>query len=156
MKLVAGKRFRIPDDNTYIEVVSGKVEVYAVTRKKISFRRIFLMELGPGGTAFPPMDEFEQIDILIHAVEDAELEPRPMAEADVSALRSQMKQWFASLLELPWLRLLADRGDDVLKHWENGKVAERGAHRDLVQHEGPYRRLIEEREKEENDGETVE
>ena len=122
MKLVAGKRFRIPDDNTYIEVVSGKVEVYAVTRKKISFRRIFLMELGPGRTAFPPMDEFEQIDILIHAVEDAELEPCPMAEADVSALRSQMKQWFASLLELSWLRLLADRGDDVLKHWENGNV----------------------------------
>ena len=33
-----------------------------------------------------------------------------------------MKRLFASLLKLPWLRLLADRGDDVLKHWENGAV----------------------------------
>ncbi len=122
MKLEAGKRFRIPDDNTYIEVISGKAEVYAVTRKKISFRRIFLMELEPGGTAFPPMDEFELIDILIYAVEDVDLETHSLAEADVVTLREQMKQWFASLLELPWLRLMADRGDDVLKHWENGNL----------------------------------
>ncbi len=123
MQIVAGKRFRIPDDNTYIEVISGKVEVYAVTRKKISFRRIFLMELTSGGTAFPPMDEFEQIDILVHAVEDAELEVRTLAESEVSVLRSQMKNWFARLLDLPWLRLMADRGDDVLKTWENGAVS---------------------------------
>ncbi len=122
MQLSAGKRFKVPDDNSYIEVVSGKVEVYAVTRKKISFRRIFLMEIGPGGTVFPPMDEFEQIDILVHAVEEAELEIRKLAEGETANLRLQMKQWFANLLELPWLRLMADRGDDVLKTWENGAV----------------------------------
>ena len=53
--------------------VIGKVEVYAVRRKKTSFRRIFLMELALWETVFPPMDEFEQIDIFVHAVEDAEL-----------------------------------------------------------------------------------
>ncbi|MBR3458844.1 MAG: hypothetical protein IKH16_11950 [Selenomonadaceae bacterium] len=72
MRLEAGTRFRIPDDSTYIEVVSGKVEVYAVTRKNISFRQIFLMELAEGAAAFPPMDEFEQIDILLYAIGDAE------------------------------------------------------------------------------------
>ena len=38
---------------------------------------------------------------------------------------------------------------------EKGKVAERGAHRDLITHDGPYRKLIEEREQEENGEETL-
>jgi ABC-type bacteriocin/lantibiotic exporter with double-glycine peptidase domain len=53
-------------------------------------------------------------------------------------------------------RLSTIRDADEIIMLEYGKVAERGAHRDLVQHDGPYKRLIEEREKEENDGETVE
>jgi ABC-type multidrug transport system fused ATPase/permease subunit len=32
---------------------------------------------------------------------------------------------------------------------EKGKVVERGVHREMVKHDGPYRRLIEERENEE-------
>ena len=73
MKLIAGERFRLHDDNTYIKLVSGKLEAYAVTRKKQSFRQIFLTEVAPGQAAFPSMDEFEQIDVLVYAVEDSEL-----------------------------------------------------------------------------------
>ena len=32
-----------------------------------------------------------------------------------------------------------------------GKVAERGTHRELISHDGPYRRLIEERDQQEAD-----
>ena len=81
MKLIAGERFRLHDDNTYIKLVSGKLEAYAVTRKKQSFRQIFLTEITPGQAAFPSMDEFEQIDVLIYAVEDSELTETALAEA---------------------------------------------------------------------------
>ena len=44
-------------------------------------------------------------------------------------------------------RLSTIRDADEIIVLEKGKVAERGTHRELMQHDGPYRRLIEEREK---------
>ncbi len=122
MKLAAGERFRLPDDKTYIKIVAGQAEAYAVTRQKISYRQIFLKELPVGEAAFPPMDEFDQIDILVYAVEDSEIELQSLAEADPVILAPLMKQWFGRLVALPWLSLLADRGDDVLKTWADGSV----------------------------------
>ena len=49
-------------------------------------------------------------------------------------------------------RLSTIRDADEIIILEKGKVAERGTHRELVQHDGPYRRLIEEREAEEAGG----
>ncbi|MBR4909120.1 MAG: NHLP family bacteriocin export ABC transporter peptidase/permease/ATPase subunit [Acidaminococcaceae bacterium] len=49
-------------------------------------------------------------------------------------------------------RLSTIRDADEIIVLERGKVAERGTHRELIQHDGPYRRLIEEREKEEAGG----
>ncbi len=46
-------------------------------------------------------------------------------------------------------RLSTIRDADEIIVLEKGKVAERGIHRELIQHDGAYRRLIEEREKEE-------
>ena len=45
-------------------------------------------------------------------------------------------------------RLSTIRDADEIIVLEKGKVAERGKHRELMQHDGPYRRLIEERENE--------
>ena len=45
-------------------------------------------------------------------------------------------------------RLSTIRDCDEIIVLDRGKVTERGLHRDLVQHDGPYRRLIEERESE--------
>ena len=122
MKLIAGERFRLHDDNSYIKLVSGKLEAYAVTRKKQSFRQIFLTELAPGQAAFPSMDEFEQIDVLVYAVEDSELAETSLAETAAEELLPLMRQWFAALVSLPWLRLLADKGDEVLRKWADGSV----------------------------------
>ncbi|MBQ7516606.1 MAG: NHLP family bacteriocin export ABC transporter peptidase/permease/ATPase subunit [Schwartzia sp.] len=44
-------------------------------------------------------------------------------------------------------RLSTIRDADEIIVLDHGKVAERGTHRDLVQHDGPYRRLVEERER---------
>ena len=52
-------------------------------------------------------------------------------------------------------RLSTIRDADEIIMLEKGNVAERGAHRDLINHDGPYRRLIEEREREENGEETL-
>ena len=43
-------------------------------------------------------------------------------------------------------RLSTIRDADEIIVLENGKVVERGRHRDMMSHDGPYRRLIEERE----------
>ena len=122
MKLIAGERFRLRDENSYIKLVSGKLEAYAVTRKKQSFRQIFLTELAPGQAAFPSMDEFEQIEILVYAVEDSELIETAFDETTAKELMPLMRQWFAALISLPWLRLLADKGDEVLRNWADGSV----------------------------------
>ena len=122
MKLSAGERYTLTDEKSYIALTAGRAEVYAVTRQKVSFRQMFLTELAAGEAAFPSMDEFGAIDVLIYAVEDAEFEELPFDGAEPSALALQMKQWFGRLVGLPWLRLLADRGDDVLKTWADGSV----------------------------------
>ncbi|MCR5029944.1 MAG: NHLP family bacteriocin export ABC transporter peptidase/permease/ATPase subunit [Selenomonadaceae bacterium] len=52
-------------------------------------------------------------------------------------------------------RLSTIRDADEIIVLEKGKVAERGTHRDLIQNNGPYRRLIEEREKEAQNEESL-
>ena len=52
-------------------------------------------------------------------------------------------------------RLSIIRDADEIIVLERGKVAERGTHRELIAHDGPYRRLIEERDRMEADEESL-
>ena len=122
MKLSAGERYPLTDEKMYIVLTSGKAEVYAVTKQQDSFRQMFLTELALGEAAFPSMDEFGMVDVVVYAVEDAELDLLPLAEGAPASLAPLMRQWFSRLVELPWLRLLADRGDDMLKTWADGST----------------------------------
>ena len=122
MKLVAGQRFHLKNDNQFVKAISGKLEVYAVTRNTESFRQIFLTEMLVGDVAFPSLDEFEVIDFLVYAVEDSEIDLINIDALPVNGLRSLMRHWFYKLEELPWLRLLADLGDDVLLSWRSKSI----------------------------------
>ncbi|MBR0290236.1 MAG: hypothetical protein IJQ82_14775 [Selenomonadaceae bacterium] len=51
MKLVAGERYYLTEENSFVEVMAGKVEVYAVTHQKENFRQCILMELNAGAAA---------------------------------------------------------------------------------------------------------
>lgn len=117
MILVAGQRMRITEEDSFIFVKSGKLEAYAVTQKKSSFRQIFLMKLEANSAAYPSLDEFGQIDIMLYAVNDSEIETVPFSAVSSEDNCKLMKKWFGELIKLSWLRLMADKGDDVLQCW---------------------------------------
>ncbi|MBR1858629.1 MAG: hypothetical protein IJ797_03955, partial [Selenomonadaceae bacterium] len=122
MKLVAGQRFRLTDENKFVFVKSGFAEVYAITRDVESFRQLFLMELFANDAAYPSMDEFEQIDVVIYAVEDTEIELIDLKKVPPLYQANLMRRWFSELIKLSWLRVMADRGDEMLIRWRNGKI----------------------------------
>jgi len=122
--LKAGERFRLQDGERLALIESGKVEVYAVTRAEGSFRQQFLVELTAGEAAFPSLDEFKQTETLIYTAEDTQIKILTFDEVSPDALKNFMRNWFAELIKLPWLRLLADKGDDVLGTWLDGTVLE--------------------------------
>ncbi len=117
MKLLAGERITLQDENKFVRVISGNLEVYAVTRNKKTFRQIFLTEITKGDAAFHAMDEFGYVDFLIYAVQNSEIEIVEKKSVTPAELMTLIENWFSKLVELSWLRLLADRGDDVLRSW---------------------------------------
>ena len=123
MRLLAGQRFLLEDDKSFWQVLSGQVEVYAVPSSgKLSFRRCYLMELTSGEAIFPAMDEFEEVRIQIYAVNDAVLSCTTLSGAEPAELRPLMEHWFRSLVRIPWLRLIADKGDDMLRQWQQADM----------------------------------
>ena len=122
MKRNAGERTALTDNNKFARVVSGQLEVYAVTAGDASFRQFYLMTIGAGEAVFPAMDEFGEIRVELSAVEDAELAEVNFDGESPEALKPLMKAWFQKLGEIPWLRLLADKGDDILRSWRDGTV----------------------------------
>ncbi len=119
MILSAGQRFRITGEESFIFVKSGNLEVYAVTQEKSSFRQIFLMKLEKDSAAYPSLDEFGRIDTMLYAVDDSEMEIISFEDFQPQENCRLMKKWFAELIKLSWLRLMADKGDDVLQNWLN-------------------------------------
>ena len=122
--LKAGERIRLEDGERLALIETGQIEVYAVTRAEGSFRQQFLVELSSGNAAFPALDEFERTDTLLYAKEDSQLKILDFAEVPPEELKTLMRNWFAELIKSPWLRLLADKGDDVLITWLDGTVLE--------------------------------
>ena len=132
VKLSAGERLTLKEENKFIRVVSGSLEAYAATAGDASFRQFYLMPLDAGEAAFPALDEFGEIQVVLSAVEDAELVESSFDEEPPETLKPLMKTWFQNLGEIPWLRLLADKGDDILRSWRDGTVLERTDGRDAL------------------------
>ena len=130
-RLYAGKRLLLERGDTLFRVVSGSVEVYTVTRQRegadakaaednLSFRQSYLMDIAAGEMAFPAMDEFGEILIQVYATEDTEYSLYSYDEVDLAEFCEGAENWFRRLVHIPWLRLKADRGDDMLKLWHGG------------------------------------
>ncbi len=122
MKLNAGERLELNKENSFVRVLSGRLEAYADTAGDVSFRQFYLMTVGEGDAAFPALDEFKEIQVVLCAVEDAELEEPAFDGETPEVLKPLMETWFKNLGEIPWLRLLADKGDDLLRSWRDGTV----------------------------------
>ncbi len=120
--LLPGQRIRLQNEDTFIRLVSGAAEVYAVTQDKSSFRRVYLMELAAGDGAFPAMDGFRKIDTLLYVTEESQIEEVPFENVKAAELLPLMRRWFGGLISVPWLRLIADRGDETLLLWKDGEV----------------------------------
>ena len=151
--LSAGQRLLLKNDAVLLQLISGSAEIYGVTRRKgrgdeaLSFRRCYLMDIGAGEMAFPSLDEFEEIRVQIYALEDLEYRLLPMEEADAEELRRGMNSWFSRMVELPWLRLIADKGDDMLREWKRGSIFSGMAGREEIlaefrEHEEVFSMLI--------------
>ncbi len=131
--LRAGKRFLLENEDAFVEVLSGSMEAYAVTKGDVSFRRAFLTTFSAGDAIFPAMDEFEQIEVQLYAVEDSTFRVVPFTGKSDGELRTIMKKWFSQLVELPWMKFIADQGDDILEKWRQGTaLKEEGSHDDLM------------------------
>ena len=121
MYLTAGERFPC-EEGQLLKVLSGQLEVYAVTKDTAAFRQMFLMEIGAGDAAYPASDEFEQIAVSVYAVTDAEIEVADLHACSAAEHLLWMKAWFHRLAALPWVQRLANLGDDMLQHWDTGTM----------------------------------
>ena len=142
-KLFAGERFLLEDDKGFWQVLSGCIEVYATTQKgsEISFHQCYLVEKKPGDAIFPALDEFGEVRMQVYAVEDAEMAFITWQELTPDKLRPLMEAWFSSLVQIPWIRLLADKGDDILQRWQKkdllkGAQTSEQLHEEFLTYEG--------------------
>ena len=120
MELQAGKRWRLKNEDEYLLVQQGVVEVYAVTASQESYRQEYLFPLKAGQAVFPAFDEFGEIDILIYALEDCQLQVEKLANSSKETLYLQMQEWFKQLSGIRWIKSLADLGDNSLD--QNGMM----------------------------------
>ena len=143
-ELTAGDRFKLEDGERFALIESGKVEVYAVTRESGSFRQQFLAELTAGGAAFPSLDEFDQIETQLYAVEDSRITIFAFNEIPPDKLKIFMRNRFAELIKLPWLSLLADKGDDTLIKWREKNFLDDAENlsETFAEHEGIFSMLL--------------
>lgn len=113
--LSAGDRFKL--ESGLAKITSGKIEVYAIMSGEGSYRQEFLAEFEKNCAAFPAFDEFGQVETIIYAVENSELEILQFEEVSLEELKIFMQKWFAALIKLNWLEILAAKGDDTLITW---------------------------------------
>ena len=122
MDLQAGERYALKGGDSFFSLVSGRVEVYAVSRDNENFRQLFLAEVKAGQAVFPAEDEFELVDIVIYALDNVTLETKDYRQCSPDELKKAVGVWFRQLINLPWLRMLADKGDDMLVRWLDGSL----------------------------------
>jgi len=118
MRLTSGERQFLTSASSSWIVTEGRVEVYAVSGREDSWRQMFLGEFAEDGRIFPDAGEFGSVRFMVYAAENAELTEKSFDDDSFETLRAAMEEWLYTLSEVQWIRLLADRGDDVLVRWK--------------------------------------
>ena len=122
IKLFSGSRFNLSDESRLAKIQSGAVEVYVVTKDTSDFHQEFIMMRTAGEVIFPAFDDFEIIEISLYALEDAEFELVPLKNISETELKNFASDWFSQLSKISWIKLLADKGDDTARAWQNGNI----------------------------------
>ena len=124
--IFSGGRFQLSNEKNFIKITSGSVEVYAITKDEQFFRQEFIMKCTAGDAVFPALDDFEVVEILIYAVEDSTFEIFQIEEISETDLKNFAQNWFSKIIKISWLKLLADKGDDVLRGWQSKNIFDGG------------------------------
>ena len=124
--IFSGGRFQLSNEKNFIKITSGSVEVYAITKDEQFFRQEFIMKCTAGDAVFPALDDFEVVEILIYAVEDSTFEIFQIEEISETDLKNFAQNWFSKIIKISWLKLLADKGDDVLRGWQSANIFDGG------------------------------
>lgn len=123
VNLRAGERFRLSDPNQIALITAGNVEVYYVTESD-SFNQTFLADLHADHAVFYYDNDDRNSVTLIVARADSQFDLMSFDQFAPDRLKVLMQAWFTELIKLSWLRLLADKGDDVLITWRDRSVLE--------------------------------
>lgn len=123
VNLRAGERFRLSDPNQIALITAGNVEVYYVTQSD-SFNQTFLAELHAQQAVFHYAADETNSVMFIVARADTQFDLMSFEQFAPDRLKILMQAWFTELIKLSWLRLLADKGDDVLITWTDRTVLE--------------------------------
>lgn len=121
IRLKQGERFYFEKQGDIGIVKDGTAEIYASTSDRKE--RMFLL-IRPAETYFfSALDEFQAVELYIFAKTDVTLLLYPAFESENllavngDGLKDGMREWFKSLLTLPWLRFFAVRKDDFVGQW---------------------------------------
>ena len=122
-RLIPGERVYIKRNYVFAAILQGNCELYASFKGSKSYRQLFLTEFSAGTVVFPTDDQFGMTEFFVYAKTETVLElylsdsTEAIDAFGMEGLRQAMKHWFASLIEISWLKFLADRGDDMLMLW---------------------------------------
>ena len=117
VELLAGERLPLPNDQI-ARILCGSVEVYAFT-KGGDFHQLFLMHRDTSQVIFPALDDFDVVDIQLYATADSKIEFLPINFFNDEDFKFHARAWFHDLIQLDWLKILADKGDDSLRLWQS-------------------------------------
>lgn len=121
ISLRQGERFYFEQQGALGLIRSGVAELYATTADR--HERMFLLTRTEGSYFFSALDEFQAVEFYLFAKTDMILTLYPteavasLVSGQGGALRRGMREWFGSLLALPWLRFFAVRKDDFVGQW---------------------------------------
>lgn len=121
ISLRQGERLYFETQGAIGLIRAGVAELYAVTADR--HERMFLLPRTEGNYFFSALDEFQAVELYLFAKTDMILTLYTLeAVASLVAeqgtpLRCGMREWFRSLLALPWLRFFAVRQDDFVGQW---------------------------------------